>query len=677
VTAALDIALDYIGRGWNPVPVDFRSKKPSAGPGWQLIRITADNAAKHFNGAKQNIGIQMGPVSGGLADGDMDTKEAIAIAPYFMPRTKCIFGRASARNSHFLYRSDLADIADVGSIMFKDPATKPEEMILELRVGGGGKGAQTVGPGSIHETTGEEIRWEENGEPAQISGADLLRCARIVASLALLARHWPAPGSKARHHTARRLGGFLARCGWNETQIELALEAVTKAANDEEQWDRKAAGRDALRYFLRGGPTCGFPTLKEDFGESIARRVAEWLDYKPEAVEQQTRDQDNVLQFRKHAAPDKAVGLEIVPASSVKMKAVKWLWQNRFAVGKVGLIAGLPDQGKSQVLCDIVARITTTTGDKNWPCKEGIAPTGNVVMFSAEDDVSDTLVPRLLAAGADLTRVFFIKMTKTETGKRMFDIDADRDQLRHAINQIGNVVAATFDPFSAYLGRGRVDTYRTSDVRAVLGPLAELAAETGVSIIGILHFNKKTDVTNAMLRISDSLAFVAASRSAYAVVADDENQRKLLVRAKNNLAPATLDKALAYYCTVESAGVGKDPDTGETITAPHVIWHPHYIDVTTTEAMQAAADNKSPGQLDDAKTFLSELLENGPVAEKLIQEAAEHEDIAKRTLRRAKKRLSIETAKERGCDPGRGSWYWRLPGRHKWPWDETKGGQFP
>jgi hypothetical protein len=297
----------------------------------------------------------------------MDTQEAIAIAPYFMPRTKCIFGRASARNSHFLYRSDLANIAGVGSIMFKDPTTKPEEMILELRVGGGGKGAQTVGPGSFHEGTGEEIRWEENGEPAQIPGADLLRCARIVASLALLARHWPAPGSKARHHTARRLGGFLARCGWNETQIEVALEAVTKAANDEEQWDRKTAGRDARRYFLRGGPTWGFPTLKEDFGEPIARRVAEWLDYKPEAGEQQTRDN---TRFHKQAAPDKAVGLEIVPASSVKMKAVKWLWQNRFAVGKVGLIAGLPDQGKSQLLCDIVARITTTTGTRTGPARK-------------------------------------------------------------------------------------------------------------------------------------------------------------------------------------------------------------------------------------------------------------------------------------------------------------------
>jgi hypothetical protein len=125
----------------------------------------------------------------------------------------------------------------------------------------------------------------------------------------------------------------------------------------------------------------------------------------------------------------------------------------------------MPDQGKSQLSCDIAARITTTSGDKDWPCKEGKAPSGNVIIFSAEDDASDTLNPRLAAAGADLTRIKYVKM-------------------------------------------------------------------------------------NVMLRISDSLAFVAAARAVYAVIPDDENQRRLLVRGKNNLAPAASDKTLAYSCTV-------------------------------------------------------------------------------------------------------------------------------
>jgi DNA polymerase len=86
--------------------------------------------------------------------------------------------------------------------------------------------------------------------------------------------------------------------------------------------------------------------------------------------------------------------LESVQASEVKMKSVEWVWPNRFAIGKLGIIAGSPDEGKGQIFCDIAARITSKT-DKRWPCNEGIAPDGNVILLTAEDDPSDTVVPRL------------------------------------------------------------------------------------------------------------------------------------------------------------------------------------------------------------------------------------------------------------------------------------------
>jgi hypothetical protein len=661
VISSLDTALNYIGRGWNPVVIGYRSKKP-IGEQWQLRRITHENAHAYFNGGNQNIGIQMGPVSNGLTDADLDMEHARVIAPYIMPRTKSRFGRKSARWSHYLYYSDLATTAGVGSIAFKDPKT--QEMILELRIGGGDKGAQTVGPGSIHEETGEQIAWEEDGEPTRISGEDLLRCAKIVASLALLARYWPQPGSKARHHTALRLGAFFARCGWGEPQIELALEAIARAANDEEGRDRKTAGRDALRHFLRGGNTAGFPTLSEDFGEPIAKRVAEWLAYNPESEQHHGYRQ----QSTKNNEPPKAAGLELVAATEVKMNAVQWLWPNRIAVGKLTLLAGLPDQGKSQVSCDIAGRVTTTNGDnKSWPCKGGVAPTGNVIIFSAEDDPSDTLKPRLLAAGADLSRVKFVKMVKTESGdRRMFDLAADLDQLRIAIDTVGDVALVIFDPLNAYFGHGRVDTFRNSDVRAVLSPLSDLAAERKVAILGLLHFNKKTDVTNVMLRISDSLAFVAAARAVYAVIPDEENQRKLIVRGKNNLAPASTDKTLAYTCTV--AEVGYDEETGQLITAPHILWHPKHVDVTATEAMQAAADNRSPAQIESAMSFLSDLLSEGAVEHREVEEAAEVAKISDATLRRASERLQIEKRKQPRVRDGK--WYWKLrDGGHLWPWD--------
>jgi hypothetical protein len=654
--APLDIALNHIGRGWNPVPVNFRSKKPSAGDGWQHLRINADNAAQHFNGADQNVGIQMGPASNGLTDGDMDTEEARAIAPYFMPRTKSKFGRRSARWSHYLYYSDLASQFPGGNITFKDPITK--EMILELRIGGGDKGAQTVGPGSVHEDTGEPITWEEDGEPTRIEGDELLKQAKIVASLALLARHWPKQKG-GRHDIALSLGGFLARCGWDEQHIGLALEAIAKAAGDTEWQDRKRAATDAHANFTSGKKTGGFPKLRDNFDGAVALKVAEWLDFKAESSERPA----------KKDAPAPGIGLELISAADVRMTAIEWLWPNRIAVGKLTLFAGMPDQGKSQILCDITSRITRTLGDKSFPCGEGIAPTGNVIMFSAEDDPADTLVPRLLAAGADLSRVTFVSMIKTDACRRMFDLAADLVHLRATIEAVGNVTMVCFDPLNAYFGHGRIDTFRGSDVRAVLGPLSDLAMDTKVAVVGLLHFNKKTDVTNVMLRISDSLAFVAAARAVYAVIPDDENQRKLIVRGKNNLAPATKDKTLAYNITVSPVN---DPDSGVTTMAPHILWQPKHVEVTAAEAMQAAADDRSPAQVESAVAFLTDLLSEGAVESGEVDEATEVEKFSRATLRRASDKLRIEKRKGRGVKDGK--WYWRLPDKgHPWPWEVPQG----
>jgi hypothetical protein len=263
------------------------------------------------------------------------------------------------------------------------------------------------------------------------------------------------------------------------------------------------------------------------------------------------------------------------------MQALTWLWPNRFALGKLGLLVGLPDEGKGQVFCDIAARVTHDGSE--WPCKEGCAPSGNVIMLTAEDALSDTVVPRLKAANADLDRIHFVKMASDGGENRMFSLIADLKKLRHKIIEIGDVILVLIDPISAYLGIGKVDGYRTSDVRAVLSPVADLAEELNIAILGIMHFNKKLDVVNVLLRISDSLAFGATARHVYAVVDDRENNRKLVVKGKNNLAPrAAADKTLAYHFGAHE--VGLDPKTGASIWAPHVLWEDQYVDVTALEA---------------------------------------------------------------------------------------------
>jgi hypothetical protein len=257
-------------------------------------------------------------------------------------------------------------------------------------------------------------------------------------------------------------------------------------------------------------------------------------------------------------------------------------------------------------------------------------------------------------------------MVKTEAGsRRMFDLAADLAHLRAAIQAVGNVAMVSFDPLNAYFGHGRIDTFRGSDVRAVLGPMSDLAAELKVAVLGLLHFNKKTDVTNVMLRISDSLAFVAAARAVYAVIPDDENQRKLIVRGKNNLAPASQDKTLAYNITASPV-----TDGAVMTMAPHILWQPKHVEVTATEAMQAAADDRSPAQIETAMHFLSDLLAEGAVEHSEVNKATEIQQISNATLRRAAERLSIQKSKERGVKDGK--WYWRLPDKgHPWPWESS------
>jgi hypothetical protein len=267
----LTIALDYIKRGWNPVPVPYRSKNPGA-DGWQNRIISVADARRHFNGHQQNIGVQLGPHSKGLTDVDLDCPEAVAIAPYVLPKTGAIFGRQSAPQSHRLYYTDIAATASVAVFNFNDPKTK--QRLVELRHGGGNKGAQTIFPGSTHEETGELIRWDENGAPSEINGEALHRAVRTLAAFSLLARYWPK-GKSSRHDYALGVGGFLARAGYAVAQVKVSVEAIARTAGDEEVRDRQKAAEDAATSFQRGANTYGYPKLEELYGCDVAKAVAD------------------------------------------------------------------------------------------------------------------------------------------------------------------------------------------------------------------------------------------------------------------------------------------------------------------------------------------------------------------------------------------------------------------
>ena len=350
-----------------------------------------------------------------------------------------------------------------------------------------------------------------------------------------------------------------------------------------------------------------------------------------------------------------AAALESVCAADVEITALDWIWPGRFAIGKIGLLVGLPDEGKGLTFSDIMARITRGLP---WPCDEGIAPLGNVILLTAEDDIADTVNPRLLAAGADLRRIEIVKQVHEAGKPRMFSLISDLEALRRKVVEIGDIRMILIDPITAYLGVGKIDSYRTTDVRAVLSPLMQLAGELHVAVLAIMHFNKKTDVTNVLLRISDSLAYGATARHAYGVIDDLDNHRKLLVKGKNNLAPRD-QKTLAF--DIAAREVGTDKKSGKPIVAPYIIWQPEPVDITATEALQAAAESKSPGARDRAKHFLAALLSNGPVKSEDVHDAAKANGISRSTLLRAKDDVGgVEIKKDGEVVDGERAWRWHL-----------------
>src|SRR4051794_19354125 len=187
----LDTALRYVRRGWNPVPIPPRAKRPTD-PGWEKRIINERSAPRHFNGKAQNIGVILGRTSQGLTDVDLDCREAIALAPYLLPRTDAIFGRASKPASHWLYYTALSETGTGAAIQFKEGPSG--SMLVELRIGGA-SGAQTIFPGSTHESGGP-VEWTKAGDPAKTDGATLRKGVTAIAIGCLLVRNYPAEGSR-------------------------------------------------------------------------------------------------------------------------------------------------------------------------------------------------------------------------------------------------------------------------------------------------------------------------------------------------------------------------------------------------------------------------------------------------------------------------------------------------
>jgi hypothetical protein len=266
-------------RGWAPLPVPFRTKRPTL-KGWPDLRLTEDELGAHFNGAPQNVGVILGAPSGNLVDIDLDAREAMALADRFLPRTGSEFGRASKPRSHRLYY--VAPLVETTKFPDVDKAsdTDATAMLVELR----STGAQTIFPGSVHES-GEAIEFYTDGDPAHVDGETLLGTVRRLAAAALLARHWPEKGT--RHETVLAAAGFLLRRGLDVADVTQILTAAATLADPSADLGIVRTDVRGTAAKLRAGATVtGGPRLADQLrgdGDKVVTLLQRWLGADVEA----------------------------------------------------------------------------------------------------------------------------------------------------------------------------------------------------------------------------------------------------------------------------------------------------------------------------------------------------------------------------------------------------------
>jgi P4 family phage/plasmid primase-like protien len=310
-------AAAYHARGWKPVPVNRKTKKP-IGSGWQ--KRPFDPA--QFNGNAENVAIQFGADSGGLTDVDLDCNDAIFLAQHFLPPTDAIFGRRSKPCSHMLYVTDLHKIERRAAIQFKEHTDgRQGPVIVEVRIGADSKGAATVFPPSMH-SAGELVQWEREGEPARVGGTDLKHAVFKLAVACLLKQHYPGQGS--RQEGALVIGGVLARAGWSTNEIEHLIEVVASAVGDDEVPKRVNAATNAVDLKANGKNVAGLARCREVWGQDVADTLGKWLGGSAVRQAKGAGLEDSIaLDFAERHADD----YRYIAASSQWMRWAETRWQ--------------------------------------------------------------------------------------------------------------------------------------------------------------------------------------------------------------------------------------------------------------------------------------------------------------------------------------------------------------
>ncbi len=339
------------------------------------------------------------------------------------------------------------------------------------------------------------------------------------------------------------------------------------------------------------------------------------------------------------AAPvaHRTVGIRL---STVRPERVTFLWDGRIPLGKLSVLDGDPGLGKSTLTGDLSARVSRGAV---MPDGTGGGVPGGVVLISGEDGLADTIVPRLIAAGADLERIVALSTCPDEEGGHPFVLPDDLSWLEQAIAEV-DATLVVIDPLMAFLS-DQTNSHRDQHIRRVLARVHTLAESTGAAVLVVRHLNKTTGGP-AIYRGGGSIGIIGAARSGLLVARDpDDDDRRVLASVKSNLCipPASLSFHL------ESTEHG----------AARVVWDgvsAHKADML----LALPTSDQDRTERDEAKDFLRQLLTDGAVPATEAQTLARAAGISEATLRRARQELGVSLSR----DGFQGRSLWSLPSIH-------------
>jgi RecA-family ATPase len=312
--------------------------------------------------------------------------------------------------------------------------------------------------------------------------------------------------------------------------------------------------------------------------------------------------------------------VDLISFDKIQHEQVTWLWSGRIPLGKITILQGDPDLGKSTLAIDLAARVTRNIAMADDTLSDLDAPAG-VVLMTAEDGLADTIRPRLDAAGADLTRV----VTFGPNEHILFPSGVSRLQM--AIQQ-AEARLVIVDPLAAFLDSS-VNGWVNQDVRRALHPLKQIAESTGAAILLLDHLSKAAGRA-AIYRGNGSVAFNAAARSVLLVGKHPEDsQMRVLARVKGNLCQDP--GSLAYG--IEQASNG----------SVRVAWFGQCELNADNLGEELQSERVSLGSL--CAEWLHKRLADAYVAQTVVEAEAVANGFSKRTLQRARRALGVVSQK--------------------------------